>query len=493
VLRRSAHNSVPIPHTHSTTLGAPSLPRFLRIGWASIILLIGFLIILFCNTAEARTRPSYGGTLRVEVEGDPLDPGGIARRMVFDGLTQVDSPGEIRPALAVRWTSENNNHRWQFWLRSGVNFHNNKPLNALAVFTSLEDSCRKVTCPWTAIHISAQSVVFTSDDPIPNLTSLLAEDAYLIRQQASPDDPATPSANPLFAGTGPFHIKDSNGNTVHLEANDDCWQGRPFVDAIEILSHRAVRDQWTDFEAGKADIVEVRPSDIRQARQQRLNVTVSPVVSLLALQIDNTSLAPQLRASIAAAVDRAALYQVLFQKQGEVTASLLPNALTGYSFLFPTDRDLAHALALRGGLTPPPLTLSFNGASGLQLAAERLALNLRDAGFTVRVNSLQRADLALKAWPLNGGSPSAALQAMLRNFGPNPPVIPEDPSAAYKLEQEFLAQHTVIPLLYLPRAWAVSSRVRDLRITVEGVPDFADLSVPAPALSAPVPSSEAAP
>ena len=35
------------------------------------------------------------------------------------------------------------------------------------------------------------------------------------------------------------------------------------------------------------------------------------------------------------AVDRAALYNVIFQKQGEMTRVLLPNALTGYSFFFP--------------------------------------------------------------------------------------------------------------------------------------------------------------
>ena len=52
---------------------------------------------------------------------------------------------------------------------------------------------------------------------------------------------------------------------------------------------------------------------------------------------------------------------MIFQKQGEVTASLLPQELTGYSFLFPTDRDLNKAHELRGGLTPPPLTLSAKG------------------------------------------------------------------------------------------------------------------------------------
>jgi ABC-type transport system substrate-binding protein len=66
--------------------------------------------------ALARTRPHYGGTLRVEIEGDAWTQNGtqagelgspLARRLIFDGLTRVDADGTVSPALAVRWASEN--------------------------------------------------------------------------------------------------------------------------------------------------------------------------------------------------------------------------------------------------------------------------------------------------------------------------------------------------------------------------------------------------
>ena len=94
---------------------------------------------------------------------------------------------------------------------------------------------------------------------------------------------------------------------------------------------------------------------------------------------------PNLRAAISLAIDRGALSNVIFQKQGEVTASLLPAALTGYSFLFPTARDLNKAHELRGGLAPPPLTMIVEGDGAMQLAAQRIALNLHEANFTVQV------------------------------------------------------------------------------------------------------------
>ena len=53
---------------------------------------ISFLLVLVAVLGGARTRPHYGGTLRVEIEGDPWQqPNGIARRLVFDGLTRMDA------------------------------------------------------------------------------------------------------------------------------------------------------------------------------------------------------------------------------------------------------------------------------------------------------------------------------------------------------------------------------------------------------------------
>ena len=63
--------------------------------------------------AWGRTRPHYGGVLRVETAGDPWQrPGGIARRLVLDGLTSADADGAAQPALAIEWNSDNQDHRW---------------------------------------------------------------------------------------------------------------------------------------------------------------------------------------------------------------------------------------------------------------------------------------------------------------------------------------------------------------------------------------------
>lgn len=435
------------------------------------------LLVLVGTCSWARTRPHYGGTLHVEIAGDPWErPGGIARRLVLDGLTRTDSSGSAQPALAVEWSSENQDHRWQFKLRPGEHFQDGSPLTPIAVVASLNTACPQ-NCPWTAIHAVGGAVIFTGDEPMPNLPALLAGDQYLIALTLTND--GKPPENVI--GTGPFQVNGSANGVLTLAANENCWAGRPFADSVEIRSNRAVRDQWLDLGVGRADLVEVPPEQMRQAQQQRLAVLASPPVTLLALQItESGSLeSPLLRQSMALAIDRGSLSNVIFQKQGEVTASLLPANLTGFSFLFPVERDLSKAQELRGGITPPPLTFAAPGDATMQLAAQRIALNLREAGFNMQVASsaAQRADLMLRQFELESNQPQAALEAIARSAGIALSIAGQSDLSLFQSESEILSRGILVPLLYLPRAYAFSARVRDLRLSPDGSPDLADASL----------------
>jgi peptide/nickel transport system substrate-binding protein len=425
----------------------------------------------------ARTRPHYGGTLHVEIEGDAWQRNdGLARRLVYDGLTSFGINGTVQPALAIAWESDNNDHRWQFRLRPGVHFHDGSAVTSLNVVASLTVACGG-QCPWTAVRAVGTSVVFTDDSPMPNLPALLAGDQYLIALTTAPDGKTAAGA----IGTGPFQLTGFNNGVLSLAANESCWQGRPFADAIEIRVHRAIREQWLDLSVGRADVVEVPAEQVRQAQQQRLTVMVSRPATLLALQVANTGVLAnsKLRESIALAVDRGALYNVIFQKQGEPTASLLPQSLTGYSFLFSTERDLNKAHELRGGQTPQQLTLGVEGNGTMQLAVQRIALNLREAGFNVQIANAetQNANLVLRKFSIDAGDTAPALESMLRSMGIDAPVQEKTPSALFGVEREFLGRKTIVPLLDLPRAYAVGGRVRDLKLLADGTPDLAGASV----------------
>ncbi|MGB6868612.1 MAG: ABC transporter substrate-binding protein, partial [Acidobacteriaceae bacterium] len=100
------------------------------------------MLLVLALGAQARTRPHYGGTLRIETQGDPWQmPDGLARRLVLDSLTTVGATGIAQPALALNWTSQNADHRWEFTLRPGVRFQDGAPLTGESVVAALNDVC----------------------------------------------------------------------------------------------------------------------------------------------------------------------------------------------------------------------------------------------------------------------------------------------------------------------------------------------------------------
>ncbi len=426
----------------------------------------------------ARSRPHYGGTLRVEISGDTWrGADAIARRLVFDGLTELDASGVVQPALATSWESDDNGHHWQFRVRDGVRFQDGSQLTADAVAKSLSLACAS-NCPWTGVRAVGAAVVFTCDLPLPNLPDLLASDVFLIAAPRAPNTQVTSQ----WIGTGPFQVAQSTGNVLTLAANETSWQGRPFTDQIIITSHRAIRDQWLDLTLGRTDIVEVPAEQIRQAQQQRLSPVVSGPADVVALQLsDSGTLAnSNLRSAIAYAVDRSAIFNVIFQKQGEISASLIPNSVSGYAFLFPTERYLNKASQVRGGLTAGTVTLSADGDTVMQLTAQRLALNLHEAGFNVKTaapGSTAYSDIVLRKLPIAGSDAAGVLGRLLLIAGQSPAISAHDIQGIFGIEQDILSRHLIIPLIDLPRAYAVSGRVRNLALTGYGLPDFAGISV----------------
>jgi hypothetical protein len=66
---------------------------------------------------------------------------------------------------------------------------------------------------------------------------------------------------------------------------------------------------------------------------------------------------------------------------------------------------------------------------------------------------------------------------MLRAAGLAAPVLEQTPAGLYRMEREVLDTHMVIPLLYLPRAYGVGGRVRDLRLGFDGAPQLDGVSL----------------
>jgi len=164
------------------------------------------------------------------------------------------------------------------------------------------------------------------------------------------------------------------------------------------------------------------------------------------------------REALALAVDRAAIHAVLLQRQGEISGALLPQWLSGYSFLFPASFDLPRARSLAAGARP--LTLGVSDP-GLRAIADRIALNARDAGLTVNVvPQAATADVRLAEARITDADPAHALATLAAGFGLPEPAKSDAPDTLYAAEHALLDGFRVVPLFHLPDVYGIGPRVK---------------------------------
>jgi ABC-type transport system substrate-binding protein len=432
-------------------------------------LVISSLLAALAIAAGARTRPRYGGSVRVEVSGSLWEPNGIARNLVAETLTKVDEQGRVQPWLAMKWESQNRDRRWVFSLRPDVKFHDGTQMTPAAVAEVL-GGCP--SCPWKSVQASGENVVFELESQSPLFPAQLALAQFSVAKSGAMGAPI---------GTGPMKVMQATPASATLGAFDGYWNGHVFLESVEITASRKVRDQWLDLGVGRADIAEVPAEQIRRAQQDRLRVASSRNDELIVLVMNNASATMQnavLRQAVAESVDRASLLNFIFQKQGELAGGLLPNWLSGYAMVFPTAQNLQHAKDLRTQLPQAPsLTMTYDPAdASLQLVAERLALSAREAGINIRtVPAPAHWDLSVTRVRLKSFHPSVALEDLVSTIGLEHKV-PDDttPEALYQRERELLKNYQLVPLLYVPHAFAASDRVHNWKVDERG-PDFDEI------------------
>src|SRR4051794_5240375 len=136
---------------------------------------------------------------------------------VYEGLTAFDGDMRLHPALAERWESPDD-LTWRFHLRSGIHFHDGRPLEAADVVASLERARHhprsQVAGYLVAVSgvkaVDAQTVDVVTTRPYALLLNKLAF-VYIVPRDAPPDIQDV-------VGTGPYRVASRRANgTVDLE------------------------------------------------------------------------------------------------------------------------------------------------------------------------------------------------------------------------------------------------------------------------------------
>ncbi|MDE3136134.1 MAG: hypothetical protein KGL59_06150 [Acidobacteriota bacterium] len=433
-------------------------------------LFLAVISLVACASAGAATRPHYGGTLRIETSAriaslnpaqPPSDAGGIALAekldfLVGDRLTSIDPRGRVRPSLATRWQAGRGGRAWTFDLREGVKFQDGAPLVARDVIAALA-----AVHPDWRLRAEGMQVRIDLPQPAPDLPLglALAQDSILRTGQ-----------NGLAIGTGPFRVTGFTSDHIALAANAEDWQGRPFLDGIEIQMGRATREQWIDLQLGRADIVEIPPDQVHRATVSHVTLWSSQPAEVVALVFDPSRPAAEnagVRQALAEGVNRAALRDVLLQKQGDMAQSILPEWLTGYAFLFAPPAAPARVAAAAGSL--PALTLAYDASDPILTSfAGRISLDARTVGIQLKPEpqaaGASPADVRLVRERIASLDPAEALGQMVTALGLSKQVtLPTNAQAEqlFAAEQSLVESHWVIPLVDLPEIYGLGSLVED--------------------------------
>lgn len=428
-------------------------------------ILIAAASLACAMNSSAATRPHYGGTLRVSVQTsaptfDPaiLDGPGLRSltQLVFETLVKLDERGRPQPLLAASWQGEPGNQRWRFQVRSGVLFSDGIPLDASLAAASL----RAANPEWKVFALGELVMIETSS-PVPNLAAELA----LRRNSISRRNQGA------VIGTGPFTVAQWDAAKQHLtlQANDQYWGGRPYIDSVEADLGKNDRDQLMLMDLGKSDLVEVAPENIRRAQTGNRLLKVSQPAELLALFFTHEAHSEDelhLRNALALSIDSASLNTVVFQAPGEPTGALLPNWLSGYGFIFSS-----------GGVATRPRTphsvvwtLSCDSSDPTaRIAADRILLNAKDAGITLQIVNSDAADIRLVKVAVPSSDSQTALAEFARDFQlPAPAFANSSVSSLYNAETASLQIRRVIPIVYLRTAVAFRSNVHGLKLLPDG-------------------------
>jgi oligopeptide transport system substrate-binding protein len=206
----------------------------------------------------------FGGMFRRMLGANPvtLDPalvtdnyGITVVNQIFNGLVQFDANLKPIPDLAEFWEASRDGRTWTFTLRQGVKFHNGREVTAQDVvysFTRLLDATEPL--PVADLFQNIQGAREFRAGKAPSVQGLQAQDRYTFRMVL--EEPLAPLLTVLGltntavvpqeeveklggdfgyapVGTGPFKfVRWQPGHEIVLAANDQYYEGRPFLDAV---------------------------------------------------------------------------------------------------------------------------------------------------------------------------------------------------------------------------------------------------------------------
>jgi len=333
--------------------------------------------------------------------------------LVFDALVKKDAHYNLQPWLATSW-EQPDALTWIFHLRSGVRFHDGKPMTADDVVWTIES----LVDPAYGGLISAKSGSFAAvdraeaRDAMTVVVHLKHPDAGLLFNMSDGLFGVVPKGagrdfgmHPV--GTGAFRFVSAvEDKEVLVERNPDYWAGAPHIEKIRFAVVPDAITTALEMKKGSGDIESNAMTldmvySLRDAPNLMTETGPSSVVVYMNFNVQDAVLRDRrVRQAIACAIDRQAIVDALWRGKARLASSLLPPehwASAAESELAQYPHDVARAERLldeagfRAGSDGVRLrvTLKTSTDETTRLMAAVMQQQLRAAGIDLEVRSAE--------------------------------------------------------------------------------------------------------
>ena len=363
----------------------------------ALIILVAVLLFVLVNKPSPVT-PSTTPPSKIVVYAyndritgiDPSiedDTGLVVLGSIYETLTYYDyKTGEVKPRLAINWTSSEDGREWIFRLRNNVVFHDGSLFNATAVKLSIErardiyrSSGRGAGYIWDALEeveiIDPYTIKFKLS--YPQRVDILASSAYasyifspsaIVKSNAAnyTDRKLEDWFNSGNAvGTGPYRLVSYDPmREIKLEKFNDWWGWRyinsekaPDIVVIKIETDPSA--QYSGLLSGELDIASSVPREtISDLKKQKFGIIPLQTYHNFIL-FYNTKRYPtnitDFRLAIAHAIDLNRIVSQAVLGMGSVASGVLPHGFPGHieGLTYEFNLDKAREYLKRSGVSTP--------------------------------------------------------------------------------------------------------------------------------------------
>ncbi len=378
-----------------------------------------FILLSLASVAE--TTVAEAKTLRVATISPAIsfanpyarDEGGYLRPSIYDSLTLVTRQGELKPALAESWATENDT-TWVFKLRDGVAFSNGEVFDAEAAASAIKNLIDPTQRFPRALDVTGIASVRARDALTLEVVTA-KPDPLLARKLNMVPIPAPKAWAAMGAeafskapvGTGPYKIAGWDSARTVLEAVPTSWRKARDITKIETTITPDASARVKALLSGRVDVaLGLGPDDVEPVKEAGYAIRITPVINVAVISFrtvrDDASPLKDVRVRQALnyAVDRDSIVREILANTTRAASQGVVPGVPGHNpdlKPYPYDPAKAKALLAEAGYSNGfPLVISVYG--GLlpndTTMFQKVAQDLDAVGVKVELRSMTFADYA---------------------------------------------------------------------------------------------------